>query len=139
MGKSIIYNKSFGFAIKIVETYKFLNSEKHEFVMSKQLLKCGTSIGANVSEAAKGQSDKDFVSKMSIALKEANECLFWIDLLSATDFLPKERVNELSEDCNEILKILSSIILTMKKKISVKELRVKSLELSVIEQFDSAH
>ncbi len=123
MGKSIIYNKSFGFAIKIVETYKYLNNEKHEFVMSKQLLKCGTSIGANVSEASKGQSDKDFVSKMSIALKEANECLFWIDLLSATYFLTSEKADELSVDCKEILKILSSIILTMKNRISDKSFK----------------
>ena len=118
MGKSIVYNKSFGFAIKIVEVYKYLSIEKREFVMSKQLLKCGTSIGANVAEAAKGQSGKDFVSKMSIALKEANECLYWIELLSATGFLTEDKVSNLSDECDEIIKILSSIILSMKEKAS---------------------
>ncbi len=117
MAKSIIYEKSFVFAIKIVETYKFLITNKKEFVLSKQLLKSGTSIGANVSEAINGQSDKDFIAKLSISLKETHESLYWLNLLHATDFLNKEQTDDLIADCNEIAKILSSIILTMKQKI----------------------
>ncbi len=117
MAKSIIYEKSFGFAIKIVETYKFLTFDKKEFVLSKQLLKSGTSIGANVSEAINGQSDKDFIAKLFISLKETHESLYWLKLLHATDFLTKEQTDVLIADCNEIAKILSSIILTMKQRV----------------------
>ncbi|NCO56049.1 MAG: four helix bundle protein [Bacteroidetes bacterium] len=97
-GKSIIQEKSFLFAIKIVNIYKYLISEKKEYVLSKQLLKSGTSIGANVSEAVNGQSVKDFISKLSIARKEAQETLYWLNLLEAPLFLNKTDANKLILD-----------------------------------------
>ena len=78
---NVIVNKSFDFAVRIVQLYKHLSDDKRKFVLSKQLIRCGTSIGANVSEAIRGQSDADFVSKLSIALKEANETAYWLKLL----------------------------------------------------------
>lgn len=116
MKKSIIKEKTFQFAVKIVNAYKIIISEKKEFQLSKQLLRSGTSIGANVSEAINGQSDKDFISKISIARKEAQETLYWLNLLEATKYLEKEDAISLIYDCNELLKILTSIIITMQNK-----------------------
>jgi four helix bundle protein len=114
---SIIYDKSFEFALEIVTIYKELISEKKEFVLSKQLLKSGTSIGANVSEAINWQSDKDFISKLSIARKEAQETLYWLKLLEASSYLATDISVDLINRCEEIIKILTSIILTMQNKI----------------------
>jgi four helix bundle protein len=107
---SIIYNKSFQFSLNIIEIYKKLVSEKNEFVMSKQLLRCGTSIGANISESFNSQSIRDNISKLYIALKEASEAKYWIKLLITSDYINKESGNQLLNDINEIIKILSSII-----------------------------
>ena len=85
--KSIVYEKAFDFAVRIVNLYKYLCKEKHEYIMSKQLMRSGTSIGANISEALEGQSRKDFVAKLQISLKEANESRYWIKLLGRTDYL----------------------------------------------------
>lgn len=85
--ENIIEKKSFDFAIRIVKLYKFLCNEKNEFVLSKQLLRSGTSIGANVAEAQQAQSKADFISKISIALKEATESKYWLRLLNATDYI----------------------------------------------------
>ncbi len=112
--KNVIYDKSFAFAIKIVHLYEKLRNEKKEFIMSKQILRSGTSIGANVSEAVEGQSKKDFISKLSIGLKEANETKYWINLLIATNYLTKEVGENLLNDLNEIIKILVSILKTSK-------------------------
>lgn len=109
--ENIIEKKSYGFAIRVVEVYKILNSKK-EFVLSKQLLRSGTSIGANVAEGLRAQSKKDFVSKMNIALKEANEAEYWIKLLMDTGYLIREDNLELLNECNEICRILSSIVRT---------------------------
>lgn len=109
MADNIIENKSFDFAVRIVNLYKHLTSEKKEFVLSKQLLRSGTSIGANVSEAQRGQSKADFKAKMSIALKEANETLYWIRLLSKTDYLADSQFTSLETDITEIIKLLVSI------------------------------
>jgi four helix bundle protein len=87
---NIIQQKSFAFAIRVVNLYKFLTNEKKEFVLSKQLLRSGTSIGANVEESIGGQSEKDFLSKLSIAYKEARETMYWLKLLLATDYLKRE-------------------------------------------------
>ena len=109
MQKSIIENKSFDFAVRIVKLYQYLCEEKNERVMSKQLLRCGTSVGANVSEAERGQSKPDFYSKMAIALKEASETQFWIRLLHATEYLNDKEYSSLNSDINEIIAILVAI------------------------------
>ena len=123
MNENMIYNKAFIFAVRIVKLYKFLCSEYREYIMSKQLLRCGTSIGANVNEAISAQSKADFVSKMSIAAKEARETNYWINLLIETDYLKKSEnhVQSLQNDIEEIIKILTSIIKTTQiniKKVS---------------------
>ncbi|NMP37837.1 MAG: four helix bundle protein [Clostridiales bacterium] len=109
MAENQIENKSFDFAVRIVNLYKHLNSEKKEYVLSKQLLRSGTSIGANVSEAQRGQSKADFISKMSIALKEANESYYWIKLLYKTDYITELQFLSLETDITEIIKLLVSI------------------------------
>lgn len=113
---NVISDKSFDFAVRIVNLYKHLTSEKKEFVLSKQLVRSGTSIGANVSEAIRGQSDADFISKLSIALKEANETDYWLKLLYKTDYLTEKEYESIRNDINEIIAILVSIIKTMKTK-----------------------
>ncbi len=107
--KSIIEIKSFDFAVRTVNLYKYLITEKKENILSKQLLRCGTSIGANVSEAERGQSKADFNSKLNIALKEANETYYWLRLLHQTDYLTDKEFKSLEADVNEIISILVSI------------------------------
>lgn len=114
MAENLIVDKSFKFAIRIINLYKYLCEEKKEFVLSKQLLRSGTSIGANVKEAIQGQSKKDFLSKMNISLKEASETEYWIELLIATNYLNERDGNSILEDCVEIKKILHSIVKTSK-------------------------
>ena len=109
MKQSIIENKSFNFAVRIVKLYQYLCNEKKEYVLSKQLLRSGTSIGANVSESQRGQSKLDFYAKISIALKEANETYYWIRLLHATDYLSEKEYLSLESDINEIISILVAI------------------------------
>ena len=106
---NIIKTKSRDFAIKTVLTYKWITEKKHEFVMSKQLLRCGTSIGANIAEAVRGQTKPDFFAKMNIALKEASETNYWLDILHATAYLPDDLFNKLNVHCNELIRILVSI------------------------------
>jgi len=113
---NIIQQKSFAFAVRIVNLYKFLINEKKEFVLSKQLLRSGTSIGANVEESIGGQSDKDFISKISIAYKEARETIYWLKLLQATDFLTQQQADGLLNDADEICKILAFIQKTIKSR-----------------------
>ena len=113
---NIIQDKSFAFAVRIVKLYKYLAEEKNEFVLSKQLLRCGTSIGANVEEAIGGQSDKDFYAKLTIAYKEARETKYWIRLLKETDCLNTVETESLLLDIEEILKIIGSIQKTIKSR-----------------------
>ena len=108
MKKNIILDKSFDFSIRIVNLYKYLKNDQKEYVLSKQLLRSGTSIGANVNEAQAGQSKKDFIAKMCIASKEARESLYWINLLIATKYLSLEDDYEIEE----LKKMLTSIIKT---------------------------
>lgn len=112
MKDNIILDKSFDFAIRVVKLYKHLCDEKKEYVLSKQLLRCGTSIGANINEAQAGQSKADFIAKMSIASKEARESKYWIDLLIKTDYLDisENHVLTLQKDIEEIIKLLTSIV-----------------------------
>ena len=110
-----IQTKSRDFAIRIIGCYKYLTEQKREFVMSKQLLRCGTSIGANTRESKNAQSRLDFLNKLNIALKEADETEYWIDLLHATDYLNDLQYNSINDDCTELIKLLTSIIKTLKK------------------------
>ncbi len=115
MKDNILLDKSFAFAVRVVKAYKYLVEEKKEFVMSKQFLRCGTSIGANAEEAVGGQSRADFVSKLSISYKEAREAKFWIRLLHTTGYLDEPQANSLLSDNEELLKIIGSIQSTVKK------------------------
>jgi len=117
MKENVIQDKSFKFAVRIVKLYKFLCEEKKEFVLSKQVLRCGTSIGANIEEAISGQSDKDFIAKISIAQKEARETRYWLKLLVETDYITVEQSDSLLNDIEEINKIIAKILLTMKNKV----------------------
>jgi len=111
---NVILDKSFDFAVRIVNLYKLLTAEKKEFVLSKQLVRSGTSIGANVSEAVRAQSTSDFVAKLSIALKEANETDYWLRLLYKTEYLTAKEYDSINNDVNEIVSILVSILKTTK-------------------------
>lgn len=106
---NIIEDKSFDFAVRIVKLYQYLTAEKKEYVLSKQLLRSGTSVGANVSEAQRGQSTADFNAKMNIALKEANETEYWLRLLYKTEYLSENEYNSIKPEINEIIAILISI------------------------------
>jgi len=120
MGKyNILQEKSFAFAVRIVNLYKYLCDEKKEFVLSKQILRSGTSIGANIEEAIGGQSDKDFLSKISISYKEARETIYWLNLLLATDYILPEQAEGILRDADEICKILAKIKITTYNKISL--------------------
>ena len=118
---SIILVKSYAFALTVIKLYKYLINEKKEFVLSRQILRSGTSIGANVNEAISGQSKRDFVHKLSIGLKEARETLYWLNLIKDSDYLPEDSFNQMNGDCSEIIKILTSIILTTKARYFPKE------------------
>jgi four helix bundle protein len=114
MKENVIVDKSFAFAIRVVKAYKFLVEEKKEFVLSKQFLRSGTSIGANIEEAIGGQSKADFLSKLSIAYKEARETSYWIRLLKETNYFDDSQAKSLLNDLEEILKIIGKIQITSK-------------------------
>ncbi|WP_027340226.1 four helix bundle protein [Halonatronum saccharophilum] len=116
--KSAAYQKSFKFAVRVVNLYKYLCDEKKEYVLSKQVLRSGTSIGANIREGLEGQSDRDFISKFSISLKEAVETEYWIELLCATDYLNVKMKESLLNELEEIIKILTASIKTVKQRMS---------------------
>ena len=103
MKENIVKNKSFAFAIRIVKLYQYLCSEKKEYILSKQLLRSGTSVGAMVREAEHGQSTGDFIHKMAIAQKEINETIYWLELLNATDYLTLEQFESINADAIEII------------------------------------
>jgi len=113
--ESVLKNKSYEFAIRIVKLSQYLQSEKREFVLSKQILRSGTAIGALVREAQFGQSKADFVNKMSVALKEANETDYWLYLLKDTKFINGRLFTSLETDCSELIAILVSTVKTSKK------------------------
>jgi four helix bundle protein len=106
---NVVQNKSYDFALRIVKVYKYLSQEKKEFVLSKQLLRSGTSVGANIEEAIGGQSKADFFAKLTIAYKEARESKYWIRLLRDSDYLTIEQSDDLLKDVEELLKIIGSI------------------------------
>lgn len=115
MKDNLIADKSKQFAIRIIRLYQHLNENNREFVLSKQILRSGTSIGANVREAIQAQSRKDFISKMQIALKEASETEYWLELLHETGYLSDKEFESISADCSSINKILISIVKTSRK------------------------
>lgn len=106
---NIIAAKSFAFAVRCVNLYKFLCEEKHDYVIGKQLLRSGTSIGANVKEAIRAVSKADFSAKMGVSLKEASESEFWIELLAETGYITNQQAESILADCRELLKLLMSI------------------------------
>ena len=115
MVRNAIKEKSKAFALQIIRLHQILINEKHEFVLSKQILKSGTSIGANVREAQRGQSKPDFYAKMNIALKEADETAYWLELLFESDFIDNQTFESAYSNCEEIIKLLTSITKTQSK------------------------
>lgn len=114
MKKNIVKDKSFSFAVKIVNLCKLLHNDKKEFIMSKQLIRSGTSIGALIRESEHAERKADFIHKLSISLKEANETHYWIELLHQTDLINSKEFEDLESDIKELIKILVSIIKTSK-------------------------
>jgi len=120
MGRvNVIKDKSFAFAVRVVKAYKFLTSEKKEFVMSKQLLRSGTAIGALYREAEQAESKADFIHKMAIAQKECNETFYWLELLRSTDYLEKDAFESLHSDANELIRLITSIIKSSKRELTI--------------------
>ena len=113
---NVVRDKSYAFAVRVVKAYRYLAEERREYVLSKQLLRAGTSIGANVEEAIGGQSSKDFYSKLSVAYKEARETHYWIRLLTDTEYLTASQSNSLLADADELLKIIGRILKTLREK-----------------------
>lgn len=113
---NIVKQKSFDFSVRIIKLYKYLCEEKKVYVLSKQLLRSGTSVGANIEEAIGGLSKADFIACLGIAYKEARETVYWIKLLKATDYISEQESNSMLSDAEEILKILGSKLKTSKTK-----------------------
>ena len=111
---NVVQIKSYAFAVRIIKVFKYLSEQKKEFVLSKQLLRFGTSIGANIEEAIGGQSEKDFFAKLTISYKEARETHYWIRLLKDTDYLSVEEADSLLKDVDELLRIIGSIQKTLR-------------------------
>ena len=116
MKESILKNKSKAFALRIIKMYKYLCEEKKEYVLSKQVLRSGTSIGANIAESFYAQSEADFIAKLYISRKEAGETIYWIELLHGASYLDTDVAQSVLTDCDELLKLLTSSIKTMKSK-----------------------
>lgn len=118
MKENIVKIKSFAFSVRIVKLYQYLCEKKREFILSKQLLRSGTSVGAMVREAEHAESKVDFKHKMAIAQKEINETIYWLELLHATDYLTNEQFERLNADAVEIIKLITKIIKTTKANIN---------------------
>jgi four helix bundle protein len=114
MKENVLKEKSYSFALRIVKMCKFLCEEKREFILSKQVLRSGTSVGANIEEAGQGQSKADFIHKLSISLKEAVETNYWLRLLRDAEYLSENQAESLLNDCRELEKLLTSSIKTAK-------------------------
>lgn len=115
MRKNLIKDKSYSFALRIVKMYRYLIAERKEYVLSKQVLRSGTAIGALVMEAEHAQSRADFINKMNIALKEANETVYWLSLLQDSEYIDEQMFNSIFPEAEELLKILISIVKTTKQ------------------------
>ena len=110
--ENLIVTESKAFAIRCIRLYQLLTAEKKDYVLCKQLLRCGTSIGANIKEAIRGQSKADFGAKMNIALKEASEAEYWLELLFETDYITSDGYESMIDDCHRIIRILTAIVKT---------------------------
>ncbi|MBS7255347.1 four helix bundle protein [Flavobacterium branchiicola] len=117
MSESIVKAKSFELAVRGINFYKWFVSEKKEFIISKQFLRSITSVGANVREAVNAQSKPDFIHKLSIAQKECDESMYWLEILKETNYISVIEFNSIHQQCTEVLKIIRSIIITSKKKL----------------------
>ena len=117
--KILIDSKTF--AIRIIKLYKYLINDKQEYILSKQILRSGTSIGANVRESINAQSTMDFINKLNIALKEANETEYWLELLHETDYLSEDQFYSMYNDCGKIVATLTNIIVTTKNKLKTQK------------------
>ena len=115
--ENILHTKSKKFAIRIINTFKYLQAEKREYVLSKQILRSGTAVGALIKESEFAQSKKDFLHKLYIALKEANETQYWLELLHETEYISKIEFDSLSTDCIELLKLLVAITKKLKENL----------------------
>ncbi|RYF84036.1 MAG: four helix bundle protein [Chitinophagaceae bacterium] len=115
MKKNILKEKSFAFAIRIVKLYQHLRKELNEYVLSKQVLRSGTSIGASIRESVNAASKRDFIHKLTVALKEADETSYWLELLYRTDLLNEKTYQSLLDDCTEIIRLLTSSLKTAKQ------------------------
>ena len=116
MKKNVVMEKSYAFALRMIKAYKYLTNEQREFVVSKQMLRSGTSIGALIRESEHAQSQADFINKMSIALKEANETEYWLMLLKDSDYIDEKTFISIHNDCDEVIRLLVSIVKTSKQK-----------------------
>jgi four helix bundle protein len=117
MSESILKSKSYTFALRIIKAYRFLTQEQKEFILSKQLLRSGTAVGALVREAEYSESSSDFIHKLAIALKEANETQYWLDLLKDSKFIEEDVYNSMNYDCIELIKLLTSSIKLVKNEL----------------------
>ena len=117
MRENVVKEKSFSFAVRVIKLYKYLVDDKKEFVLSKQLLRSGTSVGAMIRETEHAESQNDFIHKMAIAQKEMNESLYWLELLQKTDYLSQDQFDSINFDALEIIKIITSILKTTKNKL----------------------
>lgn len=120
MKRHLLKEKTICFSIRIVHLYMYLATKRREYVISKQVLRSGTSVGAMVREAEYSESPRDFIHKLAIAQKECNETLYWFELLNKTDFINDEEYRSISNDAVEILKIITSSILTVKRRLFVR-------------------
>ena len=121
MKENVLAKKTIDFAVKIINFYKYLCDEKREYVIAKQILKSGTSIGANVRESRNAQSKADFINKLNIALKEADETQYWLEIMEKSNIINIELFGKLNKDVNEIISILVSTLKTLKKKMARSE------------------
>jgi len=118
--KSIVGEKSYAFALRMVKAYKYLTKEQHEFILSKQLLRSGTAVGALIKEAEHAQSKADFINKTNIALKEANETEYWLMLLKDSNYLNDKTYTSIHNNCDELIRLLASIVKTSKNNVEKK-------------------
>ena len=121
MEKETVRDKSMDFAVRIVKLSKYLNEQKQEYVIAKQVLRSGTSIGANIAEAQRGQSKRDFIAKMSIALCEASETNYWLELLVRTEYITAEQYEGMATDCRTIERMLTLILKTSRQNEQLKD------------------
>ena len=119
MSENTVKDKSFGFAIRVVKLYKYLCDDKKEFILSKQLLRSGTSVGAMIREAEFAETKKDFIHKMAIAQKEINETIYWLELLHATDYIRNDYFESINKDAVELIKLITAIIKSAKSSLTI--------------------